>query len=67
MLEEAQKMGFTNVWLECDYVLVSGAFTSRTKISWMLRNRWNTCLNYCGQIRFRVTHIFREGMHVRCE
>ena len=28
---------------------------------WMLRNRWNTCLNYCEKIRFRVTHIFCEG------
>jgi len=27
----------------------------------MLRNMWNTCLNYCGKIRFRVPHIFREG------
>jgi len=26
----------------------------------MLRNRWNTCLNYCEKIRFRITHIFRE-------
>ena len=25
--------------------------------------RWfvNTCLNYCGKIKFRVSHIFREG------
>jgi len=27
----------------------------------MLRNRWNTCLNYYEKIKFRVTHIFREG------
>ena len=27
----------------------------------MFRNRWDTCLNYCGKMRFRVTHIFREG------
>jgi len=31
---------------ECDSALVCAAFT---------------CLNYCGKIRFRVTHIFREG------
>ena len=37
------------------------AFTVKTNVPWMLRNRWNTCLNYCGKIRFRVTHIFREG------
>jgi len=61
VMEEAQKMGPTNVCLECDYALVCAAFTARTNVLWMLRNRWNTCLNYCGKIRFRVTHIFREG------
>jgi len=60
-LEEAQKLGLINVWLECDSALVYAAFTARTNVSWMLRNRWNTCLIYCGKIRFRVTHIFREG------
>jgi len=58
---EVQKMGLTNVWMECDSALVCVAFTTRTNVSWMLCNRWNTCLNYCGKIRFRVTHIFREG------
>jgi len=61
VIEEVQKMGFTNLWLECDSVLVCVAFTSITKVPWMFRNRWNTCLNYCGKIRFRVSHIFREG------
>jgi len=60
-MEEAQKMGLTNVWLECDFTLVCATFTVRTNVSWMLRNRLNTCLNYYGKIRFRVTHIFREG------
>jgi len=59
-LEETQKLGLTNVWLECDFALICVAFTSRTNVPWMLRNRWNTCLNYCGKIRFWVTHIFRE-------
>jgi len=36
-------------------------FTTRTNVPWMLRNRWNTCLNYYGKISFMVTHIFREG------
>ena len=58
-MEEAQKMGLTNVWLECDSALVCVAFTARKNVPWMLQNRWNTCLNYCGKIR--VTHIFREG------
>jgi len=51
----------TNVWLECDSALICVVFTARTYVPWMLRNRRNTYLNYCGKIRFRVTHIFREG------
>ena len=38
-MEGAQKMGLTNVWLECDSALVCVAFSARTNISWMLRNR----------------------------
>ena len=57
-MEETQKMRLTNVQLECDSVLVCVAFTARTKVPWMLRNRQITCLNYCEKIRFRVTHIF---------
>jgi len=60
-MEEAQKMGLTNVWLECDSALVYVVFIARTNVTWKLRNQWNTCLNYCGKIRFRITHIFREG------
>jgi len=60
-MEEAQKMELPNVWLECDSTLVCVVFTARTNVMWMLRIQWNTCLNYCGKIRFRITHIFREG------
>jgi len=38
-MEEAQKMEFTNVWLECDSALVCVAFTGRKNVPWMLRNR----------------------------
>jgi len=58
-MEEAQKMGLTNVWLECDSSLVCDAFT-RTNVPWMLQNQWNTCVNYCGKIKFMFTHIFLE-------
>jgi len=36
-------------------------FTVRTNVPWTFRNRWNTCINYCGKIRFMITHIFRGG------
>ena len=38
-MEEAQKMGLTNVWLECDSALVCAAFPTRTIVPLMLRNR----------------------------
>jgi len=60
-MEEAKETWLTNVWLECDSALVCVVFTARTNVPWMFRIRWNTCLNYSRKIRFRVTHIFREG------
>jgi len=32
-MEEAQKMGLTNVWLECHFALVCVAFTASTDVS----------------------------------
>jgi len=63
-LEEAQKLGLTNVWLKCDSALVCVVFTARTNVPCMLRNRWNTCLNYCGKIRLWLLIFFMKGMHV---
>jgi len=63
-LEETQKMGLTNVWLECDSALVCAAFTTGNNVPWMLRNRWNTYLNYCGKIRFKILIFFVKGMRV---
>jgi len=49
-MEEAQNMGPTNVWFECDSALVCVTFGARTNVPWMHRNRWNTCVDYCGII-----------------
>jgi len=38
-IEEAQKVGLTNVWLQCDSALVCVAFTVRTNVMCMFRNR----------------------------
>jgi len=56
-MKEAQTMGLTNVWFECDSALVCVVFTAMTNVLWMLHNRWNTCVNYRGKIGFRVTHF----------
>jgi len=54
-------MGLTSLLLKCEYALVCDVSTFMTNVPWMLHNKWNTCFNYCGKIRFRVSHIFREG------
>jgi len=59
-IEETKKMGLISLWLECDSTLVCATFTTRTNVPWILRNRWNTCLDYYGKIKFRISHIFHE-------
>ena len=39
VMEEAQKMGLTNVWLECDFALICVAFTVRTNVPRILQNQ----------------------------
>jgi len=39
VIEEAKKMCLTSLWLECDYVLVCVACTTRIIVPWILRNR----------------------------
>jgi len=46
-MEEAQKMWLTNVYIECDFALVCVAFTARTNVSWMFRNRWIGIVYLC--------------------
>jgi len=64
VMEEAQKMGLTSVWLKCDSALVCDAFTARTNVLWMLRNRWNTCLNSVGQSGLGLLIFFVKGIRV---
>jgi len=39
VIEQTQKMDLSSLWLECDYVLVCVAFTTRTIVPWTLCNR----------------------------
>jgi len=61
LLKKLKRWVLLVLWLECDYVLVCVAYTAKTNVPWILHNRWNTCLDYCGKIRFKISHIFREG------
>jgi len=57
--KKTKKMGLTNVCFECDFDLVSSAFTVRTKVLWCFLIGGTPAL-IIGKIRFRVTHIFLE-------
>ena len=39
VIEEAQKMDLNSLWLECDFASVCVAFTTRTNVPLILRNR----------------------------
>jgi ribonuclease HI len=60
-IEIARIRGFQNVWLESDSQLVILAFKTNSTIPWRLRNRWQNCLVKLRNIRFVVSHIYREG------
>jgi len=60
-MEEAQKMGLTNVWLECDSAFVCVAFIVRTNVPWMLHNRWNIVLITTGKSSLGLIIFFCEG------
>jgi ribonuclease HI len=60
-IEISYLKGFQNVWLESDSQLVNLAFKSKSVIPWCLRNRWQNCLFRLRNMRFVVSHIYREG------
>jgi len=59
-MEEAQKMGLTNIWFECVFVLVCVAFTTRVmfRVTHIFRKE-NACANKLTNLRF----IHRESFH----
>ncbi|KAF1895765.1 hypothetical protein Lal_00037881 [Lupinus albus] len=60
-LEIANQKGWKDIWLECDSALVVDLFNGKGVVPWRLVNSWHRCLHWISLMRFRVTHIFREG------
>jgi hypothetical protein len=60
-IELAASKGYWNVWLETDSKLILQAFQSYTMVPWNLRNRWYNCLLVTHNMRFMVSHVYREG------
>jgi len=60
-IEIASLKGFQNVWLESDSQLVNLTFKSNSVVPWCLRNKWQNCLVRLRNMRFVVSHIYREA------
>src|SRR6266487_7107213 len=60
-IELASKNGWISLWLETDSQLVSMAFKNHGLVPWRLRNRWLNCVELTKNMRFIISHIFREG------
>lgn len=60
-IEIAHLKGYYNVWLESDSQLVILVFKSINVIPWSLRNRWYNWIVRLRDMRFVVSHIYREG------
>jgi ribonuclease HI len=60
-IDFAMARGWTNLWLECDSLLLIQAFSNIQLVPWKLKTKWTNCLSYIRQFRFRYSHIYREG------
>ena len=63
-LEEAQKLGLIDVWMKCDSDLVCVAFTARTNVHWMFRNRWILVLITVDKSGLGLLIFFVKAMRV---
>ncbi|KAF1892175.1 hypothetical protein Lal_00036533 [Lupinus albus] len=57
----ANKKGWKDIWFECDSALVVDIFKGKGVVPWRLVNSWLRCIHWISSMRFKVTHIFREG------
>jgi ribonuclease HI len=60
-IEFALARGWTNLWLECDSLLLVQAFSNVHLVPWKLKTKWKNCLHHIRDFRFRFSHIYREG------
>lgn len=65
-IEIAHHKGFHNLLLESDSQLVILAFKSNSVVPWCLRNRCQNCLVRLSNMKFFVSHIYREGNTCAC-
>jgi len=52
--------GWISLWLETYSQLVTLALKNNGMVFWRLRNKWLNCVKLTKNIRFIISHIFRE-------
>ncbi|XP_019451728.1 PREDICTED: uncharacterized protein LOC109353821 [Lupinus angustifolius] len=60
-IQIANSKGWKVVWLECDSSMVVEIFKGNMAPPWKLRNYWEHCRRIIQSLRFKASHIFREG------
>ena len=61
-IETAHARGLRMLWLETDSTYVAKLLISRAcAVPWRYRNHWLLVLSLLTNMKFRVSHIFREG------
>ncbi|KAF1868472.1 hypothetical protein Lal_00008279 [Lupinus albus] len=60
-IEIEHQKGWKAIWLESDSATVVDIFHGKGSIPWRLVNNWRVYLMPISSMRFKVSHIFREG------
>lgn len=66
-IASTKKKGWISLWLETYSQLVTLTLKNHCMVPWRLRNRWLNCVELTKNIRFIISHIFRECiLHIIC-
>ncbi|KAF1890386.1 hypothetical protein Lal_00013640 [Lupinus albus] len=60
-IEIVHQKGWKAIWLESDSATVVNILHGKGFVPWRLMNNWRVCLMRISSMRFKVSHIFREG------
>jgi hypothetical protein len=60
-IEIAVGNNWLNLRLETDFHLVLLACKDASMVSWIIRNKWNNCMEATKNMNFFVSHIYKEG------
>lgn len=61
-IDLAVNFSFNNVWLETDSKFVVLVSQDPKIMQWSLKSKWLTALVFVRQMKFKISHILREGI-----